>query len=121
MEQPIYFLIVVSIGLTFAFSLQHPNPPPSYPVRILLLPEHSAPTLQSQQRDHNNSDNQVGPIPDGEIVARILSHMRQKVVPCKLCVKTSKNFPYESLDFLYSALATLPALLMLGMSHFAQR
>jgi hypothetical protein len=74
MEQPIYVLIAVSISLTFAFSVQHPIRPPTYPVRILLLPEHYAPTLQNLQRDNNNSDNEVVPIPDGDIEARTLSH-----------------------------------------------
>jgi hypothetical protein len=74
----IHVLIAVSIGLTFAFSFQHPNHLPSDPAGILLHPEHYVPTLQNLQRDHINSDNEVVPIVDGESVARILSHMRQQ-------------------------------------------
>jgi hypothetical protein len=73
-------------------------------------------------------------IPDGEILARILSHMRQKVRvdhadydrwdaeavqalargirghPTITSFDTCFNFPFESMDSLYAALATLPAL-----------
>jgi hypothetical protein len=74
------------------------------------------------------------PIPDGEILARILSHMRQKVRvdhddsdtwgveavqalargicghPTITSFDSCFNFPFESMGSLYGALATLPAL-----------
>jgi hypothetical protein len=81
---------------------------------------------------------EVVPIPDWEILARILSHMRQKIAVNITDVKAwdveesrafarairghptitsfedglgeGDNFPYEASDAVYSALATLPAL-----------
>jgi hypothetical protein len=79
-------------------------------------------------------------VPDWEILARILSQVRQKIEvnttmsrfwrveesrlfaraihghPTITSFDSSGNFPYESLGALYSALATLPALEMLQLS-----
>jgi 2-dehydropantoate 2-reductase len=51
--EPIHVLGAGSIGLLFAASIRIAFP--SYPIRILLR-EHYAPTLQNQQRDHNNQE-----------------------------------------------------------------
>jgi hypothetical protein len=82
----------------------------------------------------DDGDDQVVPIPDWEILASILRHIRQKVTvdiseyhgwateevqPFARVIRghsaisgfdSCYNFPYESMDMLYSALATLPAL-----------
>jgi 2-dehydropantoate 2-reductase len=51
--EPIHVLGAGSIGLLFAASIRTAFP--SYPIRMLLR-EHYAPTLQNQQRDHNNQE-----------------------------------------------------------------
>jgi hypothetical protein len=84
--------------------------------------------------NYDEDRNEVGPTAALEILARILSHVRQKIKvtindigywdaeQCRLFAQAihghptitsfevGKYFPYESLDTLYSALATLPAL-----------
>jgi hypothetical protein len=87
--------------------------------------------------NHNyREDDEDLPILDWEILARILSHVRQNIVlvvnitkalawdaeesrlfaraihghPTTTSFVVDRNFPYESLDVLYSTLATLPAL-----------
>jgi hypothetical protein len=87
-----------------------------------------------RNRDDDDADADVVPVPNWEILARILSHVRQKITLINLSVaarsaeesrsfaraihghpsitrfKGGQDFPYESVDTLYSALATLPAL-----------
>jgi hypothetical protein len=87
-------------------------------------------------------DEVVVPIPDSEIIARILSHVRQKITlevtshdsvwhaeesrsfaraihghPTITCFEDGGMFPYEASDALYSALATLPALESINLSN----
>jgi hypothetical protein len=87
-------------------------------------------STRSQYSDDDDGDDQV-PIPDWEIVASILLHVRQKVnldiseyhrwateevQPFARAIRWhpsfdgGRNFPYEFVDTLYSTLATLPAL-----------
>jgi hypothetical protein len=89
-------------------------------------------------------DNDEVPIPSWDILARILSHVRQKVKlvlsksdlraveevqalarairghPTITSFEGGEDFPYESLDALYSALVTLPALELVKLS-FSRR
>jgi hypothetical protein len=83
----------------------------------------------------SNHENEVVPIPAWEILARIFSHVRQRITltiiihasewrvedvqalaraihghPTITCFEGGGRLPYESLDTLHSALATLPAL-----------
>jgi hypothetical protein len=91
--------------------------------------------------DDDDDEDQVVPSPDWEILARILSHMRQKVEvdfddsdmwaieelqslarairghPTIASFDRGIRFPYEYMDSLYSALATLPALESITLSN----
>jgi hypothetical protein len=99
----------------------------------------------SPKHKNDNGADEVSPTPNWEILARILSHVRQRIkisVTCKStwCTEDSRslarsirghptitsftdnysNMPNESLDTLYSALATLPALESLQLSYKLQ-
>jgi hypothetical protein len=101
--------------------------------------------ISSDRENDNDSDSEDEdedpPNPDWERLARILSHMRQKISvyfadSIVLTVQESRSFarvihghptitsfdscykfPYESLDTLYSVLATLPALESIALSN----
>jgi hypothetical protein len=87
-------------------------------------------------------DDEVVPIPDSEIIARILSYVRQTIRleinyhdsmwhveesrsfaraihghPTIWCFEDHGMFPYEASDALYSALATLPTLELINLSN----
>jgi hypothetical protein len=96
-------------------------------------------------QDFIDDDDEVVLIPEWEILARILSYVRQSIKldltpyeardsawrleesrsfaraihghPTITRFEGGKGFPYESLDTLYSALATLPALESIQLSH----
>jgi hypothetical protein len=88
----------------------------------------------SDEDDDDDNEGPPGPIPDWEIVAQILRHVRQKVQvvinderlrtmeelqpfaraisghPTITSFEDYGMYPYESLDFLFSTLTTLPVL-----------
>jgi hypothetical protein len=101
-------------------------------VRMFTSPDHISFAANAAELD---DDDEVVTIPDSEILALILSHMRPKIQisiispasawraddlrsfaqairgrPNITRYNDGDNFPYESLDTLFSALATLPAL-----------
>jgi hypothetical protein len=88
-----------------------------------------------EESDHKEEEEE--PIPEWEILARILSHVRQRIIltdewraenarsfarairghPTITCFESDTMFPYEASDALYSALATLPALESITLSN----
>jgi hypothetical protein len=90
---------------------------------------------------HNCHDDEDSPTPDWEILARILSHVRQRITlsitrflgwraedirsfaraihrhPTITSFEEGVNFSFEASDALYSALATLPALESVRLSN----
>jgi hypothetical protein len=103
-------------------------------------------TPNYHEDDDSDCDDEIGgvPIPDWDILARILSHVRQSITltitldaehdlswrvehsrslasaihrhPTIMCFEAGNKFPCEALDALYSALATLPALTSVRLS-----
>jgi hypothetical protein len=90
--------------------------------------------------DYDGNDEKDLPIPHWEILTRILSHVRQRIIltdavsawraenarsfaraisghPTITCFESDTMFPYEASDALYSALATLPALESITLSN----
>jgi hypothetical protein len=97
-----------------------------------------------RSRTHDCHENEVAvPIPNWERLARIISHVQQRKIelddspwavdemqafcrairghPAITHFRSSYNVPYESLDLLYSVLATLPALRSVKLSNSEQQ
>jgi hypothetical protein len=99
-----------------------------------------------EDQDEDDEDEEDAPISDSEIIARILSHVRNKITlqvasddsvwraeesrsfaevihghPTITCFEDGGMFPFEVLDALYSALATLPALESIKLSNCCLR